>query len=479
VTSPAHAAAPAAGLTLGNSAGRWTVAVTVLGSCMVFLDSTVVNVALPAIGRDFGAGVAGLQWIVNGYMLTLASLIILGGSLGDRFGRRRVFVSGVVWFTIASMLCGLAPTTGTLVAARVLQGVGGALLTPGSLAIIEASFAATDRARAIGLWSGLAGASTAFGPPLGGYLIEAVSWRAVFYLNLPIGLFVAWSAMRFVPETRGSDARRGVDWRGAALAALGLGGISFALIEAAELGTRSAAVVGAMAVGVAAAVAFVFAERAAPDPMLPLVLFKRRVFVSANAITFLVYAALGGVFFFLVVVLQTACGYSPLEAGMAGLPVTIVLLLLSERAGALSHRIGPRLPLTVGPLVAAAGMLMLRGVGPGSTYLHDVLPAVLVFSAGLVLIVAPVTATALGAAPSTQAGVASAVNNAVARTGQLIAVALLPVATGLSGREYADPQKMSDAFSSAMLLTAALAIAGGVTAALTLGGARPADDAQD
>lgn len=436
----------------------------VLGSCMVFLDGSVVNIALPALGRDFDAGISDLQWIVNGYMLALASLIILGGSLGDRFGRRRVFVIGVIWFSAASALCGFAPNSETLIAARILQGIGGALLTPGSLAIIEATFVASDRGRAIGLWSGLAGASTAFGPPLGGYMIDAFSWRAVFFMNLPLGAFLVYGAVRHIPETFGREQLGRIDYSGATLAAVGLGGVSWALIEGPGRGLDSLAVTGAGLIGIAACVGFVLVERMTKDPMVPLAIFNSKSFTAANLITFVVYAGLGGVFFLLVVVLQTALGYSPIEAGLMTLPITIILLFLSARAGGLAQRIGPRIPLTVGPVVVAAGMLLMLRVGPDSTYLGSVLPALLVFGFGLVLIVAPVTATALSSAPQDQAGVASAINNAVARTGQLLAIAVLPVVAGLTGDEYLDPNAVTEAFHVAMFLTAGLALLGAAIA---------------
>jgi EmrB/QacA subfamily drug resistance transporter len=466
--SSGDAGPPSGGLRLDSPTGRWVIAATVLGSCMVFLDGTVVNIALPAIGRDFDAGISGLQWIVNGYLLALAALIVLGGSLGDRFGRRRMFVAGTIGFTFASMLCGIAPSTETLIAARLLQGVAGALLTPGSLAIIESSFAREDRGRAIGMWSGLAGASTAFGPPLGGYLIDALSWRAVFFLNVPLGLLVVWIAMRHVPETRGREVSGGSDYSGAALAAIGLGGVSYALIQGPEMGVSAAAVVVAMIGGLIALVGFVIVERRTPDPMLPLGIFRSRPFLAANLITFLVYAGLGGVFFFLIVLLQTALDYSPIEAGLATLPVTIVLLLLSSRAGALSQRIGPRIPLTAGPLLVAASMLMMRSIRADSDYLTGILPSMMVFSFGLVLIVAPVTATALSTAPSEDAGVASAVNNAVSRTGQMLAVAVLPAIAGLTGDEYENPAAILSAFDVSMVVTAAMSIGGAAIAWLMI-----------
>ncbi|MFY9265757.1 MAG: MFS transporter [Solirubrobacterales bacterium] len=457
-----------AGLRLATADGRWAVAVTVLGSSMVFLDATVVNIALPAIGRDLDASVASLQWTVNSYLLALAALIILGGSFGDRFGRRRVFLIGTIWFTGASALCGLAPSDEALIAARVLQGVGGALLTPGSLAIIEASFAHVDRGRAIGLWSGLAGVSTAAGPLVGGYLIDAVSWRAVFYLNLPIGAFVAATAMRRLPETFGNRARR-IDVAGASLVAIGLAGTSLAMTEAPELGVGSAAVVVSGSIGTLALITFVLVERRVTEPMLPLGIFRSRPFAAANLVTFVVYAALAGVFFFLGVFLQISLRYSPLEAGMAGVPVTALLLVLSARAGALAQRIGARPLLTGGALVMALAMLMMRSIEPGDDYLAGVLPSIALFGLGLAAIVAPVTATALSSAPVEHAGLASAVNNAVSRAGQLIAIAILPAVAGLAGSEYANPAALTDAFHTAMIATAILALIGGAIAWTMIG----------
>ena len=339
--------------------GRWVLGVTVLGSGIAFLEATVVNVALPAIGADLDADLAGLQWTINGYLLTLAALILLGGSLGDRYGRRRIFNLGVVWFVGASALCAVAPSIEVLIAARIVQGIGGALLTPGSLAIIEASFHPDDRGRAIGAWSALGGVAAAVGPLVGGWLIEAVSWRAIFLINIPLGAFVVWAANRHVPETRDPTISGRLDFRGSAFASLALAGLTFGVIQAPENGLGSPAVIGAIAVGLASAVAFVRAERRSPEPMLPLSIFDSRQFTSANLVTFVVYAALGGVFFLLVVFLQVALGYSPIAAGAASLPVTALMLVLSPRAGALAQRIGPRLPLTLGPILIAIGMLLM------------------------------------------------------------------------------------------------------------------------
>lgn len=452
---------------MGDAAARWVLLATILGSGMALLDGTVVNVALPSIGDDLGADVAGLQWTLNGYLLPLAALILVGGAFGDRFGRRRVFVIGVVWFAVASLLCALAPSTGALIAARALQGIGGALLTPNSLAIIQASFRHDDRGTAIGAWSALGGISAAIGPLLGGYLVDAVSWRAVFLINLPMAAVVLFAA-RHVPESQDDTADRRPDLPGALAAVLGLGGVTFALIEAPERGATSVAVLAAAAVGAVALVAFVMVERRRRSPMLPLGIFSSRQFTFANVVTFVVYGALGGVFFLLVVHLQGSLGYSPLEAGAASLPVTLLMLVGSPWAGRLAQRIGPRLPLTVGPLGIAAGMALMVRITPGATYPTAVLPAVVVFGMGLALTVAPVTATVLAAADDRHAGVASGVNNAVARAAGLLAVAVLPVAAGLTGSAYDDPVALTDGFRLAVLITAALAASGGVLAAFTI-----------
>ena len=457
---------PEEGVAFKSTAGRWVLAISVLGSGMAFLDGTVVNVALPKIGEELNASTAALQWILNGYLLTLASVILLGGSLGDRYGRRRIFVAGIVLFTAASLLCAVAPSAGFLVGARLVQGLGGALLTPGSLAMIEASFRPADRARAIGAWSGLGGVAAAIGPLLGGYLVGAVSWRAIFLINLPLGLFVAVAATRHVPETFDPEARGGLDVRGATLAALGLAGTTYALIEAPE--GMSSAVWFAAIVGAAALVAFVATERGSPNPMLPLDIFRSRQFSAANLVTFTVYAALGGFFFLMVAFLQISMGYSPIEAGAATLPVTAVMLAFSARAGALAQRIGSKIPLTIGPLVIAAGFLLMTRIGPGDAYIPSVLPAILVFAAGLTLVVAPVTATVLAAADSRHAGIASGINNAVARVGGLLAVALLPLIAGLTGDAFYDPASMTDGFRIAMVSCAVLAAAGGVIAWFTI-----------
>jgi EmrB/QacA subfamily drug resistance transporter len=455
------------GIAFQSTAGRWLIAVTVAGSGMAFLDGTVVNVALPKIGEDLNASTSALQWILNGYLLTLASLILLGGSLGDRLGRRRVFQAGVALFTFASLLCAIAPTVELLIFARLIQGIGGALLTPGSLAIIQASFRPADRARAIGAWSGLGGVATAFGPLLGGWLIAAISWRAIFLINLPIGIFVWLSASRHVPESRDLTATGKLDLDGAALAAIGLGGTTYALIEAPE-GGKTAAVVATAVVGVAALIGFFIREHRATTPMLPLSIFRSRQFSAANAVTFVVYAALGVVFFLLVSFLQISMGYTPIEAGSATLPITLLMLIGSARAGELAQRIGPRIPLTLGPLIIAAGLLLMMRISPGDTYLGMVLPAVLVLGIGLTLVVAPVTATVLAAVDSSHSGIASGVNNAVARVAGLIAVAVIPILSGITGDKFYEPSHMTSGFHKGMGMCAILAVIGAVIAWTTI-----------
>lgn len=455
------------GISFASAPGRWVLAVAVLGSGMAFLDSTVVNVALPHIGRALHAPTSTLQWVLDGYLLTLASLILLGGSLGDRYGRRRVFTSGVVLFTAASLMCALSTTAPELIAARLVQGVGGALLTPGSLAMIESTFRQEDRARAIGAWSGLGGVATALGPLLGGYLVAAVSWQAIFLINIPIGVLVVAMSTLHVPETRDSSANGRVDFGGAGLAALGLGGTTYALIEAPGSGV-SAAVLLAGVGGLLALCAFVLWERRAPHPMMPLSLFASRQFSAANGVTFVVYAALGGVFFLLIAFLQIAMGYSPVAAGAATLPVTGIMLVLSARAGALAQRIGPRIPLTIGPCVIAAALLLMTQIEPGDGYAASVLPAVVIFGLGLTLVVAPVTATVLAAADENHSGIASGVNNAVSRVGGLLAVAVLPLIGGITGHRFYVPSAMTHGFHVAMLACAALAAAGGLLAWLTI-----------
>jgi EmrB/QacA subfamily drug resistance transporter len=454
----------AAALHYRSAAGRWVLLATVLGSSLAFIDATVVNIALPTIGRDLGADAAGLQWTVNGYALSLASLILLGGSLSDRFGRRRLFLLGVGWFAAASLLCGFAPTVELLIAARILQGIGGALLTPGALAILEASFAPDDRAKAIGAWSGLGGIGGALGPFLGGWLVEIGSWRYIFLINVPVAALVLWVAARHVPESRNPAAARAFDWAGLLTGAAGLGGLTYGFTAWPANGPGDPVVLISLAVGGAAMAAFVTAERRSAHPMLPLEVFRSPAFSGANLVTFLVYAANGGVFFLVVVNLQVVAGFSPLASGIALLPVTVLMLLLSARAGALGQRIGPRIPMALGPLVCAAALAWLSMVGAGASYWTDVLPPVIVFGLGLSLLVAPLTATALGSLDDAYAGIASGVNNAVARAASLLSVAVLPLAAGLGSGNLTDPATLSPVYRNTMLICAALMTAGGVLA---------------
>jgi EmrB/QacA subfamily drug resistance transporter len=461
-------ATAAPGLRYSTAAGRWVIAAAVLGSGVAALDSTIVNIALPAIGREFKVGVEDLQWVASGYLLTLAGLLLLGGALGDRYGRKRVFLVGVVWFGVASLLCGLAPNVTSLIGARALQGVGGALLTPGSLAILEASFEPDDRARAIGAWSGLGGVATAVGPFFGGYLIAAVSWRLIFLINVPLIVAVVLVSLRHVPESRDEGAGGHIDVLGAALATVGLAGLCYGLIEWPALGWTSPLVLGALGLGLGALALFMVVEARVPRPLLPLSLFRSRQFTAANLVTFVVYGALGGGLFLLPIELQQVAHYTPLEAGIALLPVTFIMLFLSARSGALASRIGPRLQMSLGPLVVAVGMILFARIDASGDYVLQVLPAVLVFGLGLAITVAPLTSTVLDAAPTHEAGVASAVNNDVARAAGLLAVAILPPAAGVTGASYLVPDQLSEGFRHAVFIAAGLCAAGGVLAALTI-----------
>ncbi|MEU2107938.1 DHA2 family efflux MFS transporter permease subunit [Streptomyces sp. NPDC019507] len=440
---------------LASATGRWIVLTTVLGSSMAMLDSTVVNVALPHIGEDLDADLAELQWIVNAYMLTLAGLILLGGALGDRYGRRRVFVVGVVWFALASLACGLAPNAPVLIVARALQGVGGALLTPGSLALIQASFHPDDRAKAVGLWSGFGGVGAAVGPFVGGWLVDGPGWRWVFLLNVPLAVLCVPVALRHVPESRDPAARGRFDVLGAVLGALSLALVTYALID----GSWWTGVVGVLT-----GAAFVRLERRRKDPMLPVSIFRSRLFTSVNLVTVCVYAGFSGFFFLTALQLQVVSGYSALAAGTALLPTTVLMLLLSAQSGQLGERIGPRIPLTVGPLLCAAGMLLMLRVGPDASYVADVLPALLVLGLGMVTVVAPLTATVLASVDTARAGIASGVNNAAARAAGLLAVAALPMLAGMGPETYRIPEQFAAAFARAMPLCAAILVVGAVLA---------------
>ncbi|MDG4857945.1 MFS transporter [Streptomyces sp. T-3] len=464
----------AGALRTGTAAGRRVLLTTVLGSGMAMLDSTVVNVALRRIGTDLDADLAALQWTVNAYMLTLAGLILLGGALGDRFGRRRVFVVGVVWFAAASLLCGFAPNAGILVAARALQGVGGALLTPGSLALIQASFHPDERARAVGIWSGLGGVAAAVGPFLGGWLVDGPGWRWVFLLNVPLAAVCVPVALRHVPESRDPAAHGRFDVLGAALGALALALVTYALIAAPDQGA-SAVVIGSAVGGLLFGVAFVSVERRRADPMVPPSVFGQRQFTAVNVVTLCVYGAFGGFFFLSALQLQVVAGYSALGAGTALLPTTVLMLLLSARAGELGQRIGPRVPLTVGPLLCAAGMLLMLRVGADASYVRDVLPAVAVLGLGMVTLVAPLTATVLASVDTARAGLASGINNAAARAAGLVAVAALPLLVGMGPEAYQSADEFGTAFRRAMPLCAGLLALGAGIAWLTVRGKAPVE----
>jgi EmrB/QacA subfamily drug resistance transporter len=457
---------PGGDLRYRSAAGRWTIGVTVLGSGMAAIDATVIGIALPTIGRDFHASVGTLQWVVTGYTLTLSSLLLLGGSLGDRYGRKRIFMIGVAWFALASAACAVSGGSSQLIVTRLLQGVGGALLTPGSLAILESSFTRDDRSEAIGAWSGLGGVATAAGPLLGGYLIAAASWRWIFLINIPIGAVVLLVSARHLPESHDPSASGRIDVAGAALATASLATIAYALIEGPSDGWSSSPVVVSLALGVSAAAAFLLVESRSSAPMLPLGLFRNRQFAVTNAVTFVVYAALGGVLFLLPVVLQVVDGYSPLESGLALLPMTGVMLVFSARSGRLATVIGPRLQMSVGPVLVGAGLALLSRAPDGSSYVAGVLPAVLVIAAGLATTVAPLTSTALNSVSATHSGLASAVNNDVARLGGLIAVAVLPALGGITGLSYLHPEALAQGFRQAVLIAGSWCAVGGLVAAI-------------
>lgn len=443
---------------------RWVLPTTILGSSLGFIDSSVVNVALPAMQQDFGARVGTMQWVMNGYMLTLASLILLGGSAGDRFGRRRVFIVGLLGFTAASLACAFAPSAPWLIGARLVQGAAAALLTPTSLAIIGAAYAGDARGPAIGTWAAAGALATALGPPLGGWLVDTVGWRAIFYINLPLGIAAAALALR-LPADRGTEHAPPLDRRGSALAVLALGALSYGLIALGEGAVRNGAV--ALVAAVPLAWLFVRTERDATAPMMPLTLFRNASFSGANGLTVLLYAALSGALFLLPFLLIRVHGYSATAAGAAFLPFSAIMGLGSRRSGALVGRFGSRAPLVIGPAVTALGFVVLGVSARDASYWSGVLPGLLIMSVGMTIAVAPLTTTVLNAVPDGMSGTASGINNAAARAGSLVAIAAIGFAIG-GGAMDLDADALMNAYRITMWTAGALAALSALTAASTI-----------
>ncbi|MEO6999392.1 MAG: MFS transporter [Terracoccus sp.] len=452
-------------LAMGSGRARLVLTTTILGSGVAMLDGSIVNVALPRIGADLGADLAGLQWVINAYALTLAALILLGGSLGDRFGRARIYAIGVGGFGLASIACGLAPTIGALIAARAVQGVAAAMLVPGSLAILQASFRRDDRMAAIGAWTGLLGVASASGPVIGGWLVD-FNWRWAFWLNLPLTAVVVVLALRVVPESRNEAASHRFDISGVALAVVGLGALTYALTIGPDRPGLVPWMIGA--VGLLALAGFVTTERRSHHPMVPPRLFANRVFTAINIVTLLVYAGLAAALLFLVLFLQVAAGWSALAAGAATLPLSLFMLVLASRFGALATAHGPRPFMVGGTLLAAVGFLLLGFAPSHPSYAAHILPGISLVGFGLSMLVAPLTGTVLAAAPDELSGTASGVNNAVSRTAGLLAVAALPPLVGLSGAAYSDPVAMASGYRGAMWISAGLVAAGAVVTAVGL-----------
>jgi EmrB/QacA subfamily drug resistance transporter len=502
---------------------RWVLLATILGSSMVFIDGTVVNVALPVLQTDLRAGVSEVQWIVEAYALFLSALLLVGGALGDRYGRRAIYVAGIVLFAVASIWCGLAPDAGQLIVARAVQGIGGALLVPGSLAIISATFPKEERGRAIGTWSGFTAITTAFGPVLGGFLVEQASWRWVFYINVPLAMAVLGLVFWKMPESRDESASGRLDWAGALLATIGLGGLVYGLIESSNLGWDSPVVLTALVVGVLALVLFVVVEARSRTPMMPLALFRSHTFSGTNLLTLFLYGALGATFFFFPFDLIQVQGYSPTAAGAALLPFVLLLFALSRWSGGLINSFGSKLPLVVGPVIAAIGFALFALPGTGGSYWTTYFPAAVVLGLGFAVTVAPLTTAVMGAVDVRHSGVASGVNNAVSRTAGLVAIAVLGIVmlgafnSSLDGRmgplevspqvrqaidsqrnklaaaeipatvdaqtrsklKVALDESFLDGFRLVMIINAGLALASALAAALLVEGKAPADESSE
>ena len=409
-----------------KSSGRWVLVATILASSMAFIDGTVVNVALPALQANLNATIMDVQWVIEAYSLLLAALLLVGGSLGDHYGRRRVFLAGVALFAVASAWCGLAANIGQLIVARAAQGLGAALLVPGSLAIISSSFPVNERGRAIGTWSGFSAITTAIGPVMGGWLIEHVSWRAVFFINVPIALLVILISLRSVPESSDRESA-GLDWLGAIVGALGLGALVYGLIESSRLGFDDRSVLVALVAAAVLLGLFLMIETRVSNPMLPLALFRSRTFTGANLLTFLLYGALGGTLFFLPLNLIQVQHYSATAAGAVFLPFVLIIFLLSRWAGGLVESYGPKIPLVVGPLIAALGFALFMLPGANAGYWQNFFPAVVVLGTGMAVSIAPLTTTVMNSITENRVGIASGVNNAVSRAAGLLAIAVLGI----------------------------------------------------
>jgi EmrB/QacA subfamily drug resistance transporter len=473
--SPADGCGPGGLLAYRSAQGRWVVAAMILGSSVAGIDSTVVTVALPAIGRNLHAGFGALQWTVTGYTLTLASLMLLAGSLSDRWGRRRVFLAGLGWFTVASVLCAAAPGIGWLIAARAVQGVGGALMTPASLAIIEATIQPGDRTRAIGTWAGFSGVSAAIAPFLGGWLLQAGSWRPIFLINVPVAAVAGWITRRHVPQSRDTPAPGRADWPGALAGVAALATITYAIIILPGGGVASPGFAAAAVLAVVSSAAFAVTERRRSHPMLPPGIFAPAQFRAANAVTFVVNGALGGFAFVFIPALEIIAGYSPVLAGSALVPVTVVTMLLSGPGGRLAARIGPRPPLVAGCLLCAGASPLAVRIGAHAGYWTVVFPLAVLFGLGLAALMPPLAATAMNSAPDSLAGLASGVNNAVARVAGLLWIAALPPLTGLTGAAYTDPAHFRTSFAQiSWICAAAFACAAVLAAAFITGPPRPA-----